>query len=167
MSEESSARLGLPLLQVGQAQKELTHNEALTLLDIAVQPVVEAVGLTQPPGAPDVGACWIVGTNPAGAWSGQAHAIAGWTEGGWRFLPARVGMAAWSRADGALATFDGSAWAIGTIAGARLVLGGQQVVGERQPGIALATGGATIDVEARATLAAVLAALHAHGLVAT
>ena len=40
VSEETTARLTLPFLQSGQAQKELTHNEALTLLDIAVQPVV-------------------------------------------------------------------------------------------------------------------------------
>ncbi|WP_312846581.1 hypothetical protein [Sphingopyxis sp. PET50] len=38
----STARLALPLLAMAQAQKEVTHNEALTLLDLLVQPVVEA-----------------------------------------------------------------------------------------------------------------------------
>lgn len=64
MSDETSVRLGLPLLQTGQAQKEMTHNEALTLLDFAVQPVVEAVGVDTPPAAPAPGACWVVGPTP-------------------------------------------------------------------------------------------------------
>ena len=33
---DTTARLRLPTLRAGQAQKELTHNEALTLLDLAV-----------------------------------------------------------------------------------------------------------------------------------
>lgn len=37
MNDQTTVRLSLPLLQVGQAQKELSHNEALTLLDFAVQ----------------------------------------------------------------------------------------------------------------------------------
>ena len=39
----TTSRLGLPTLAAAQAQKEMTHNEALTLLDVAVQPVVAAV----------------------------------------------------------------------------------------------------------------------------
>lgn len=37
MSMETTARLGLPLLAPGQAQKELFHNEALALVDAATQ----------------------------------------------------------------------------------------------------------------------------------
>ena len=36
-------RFALPLLATAQAQKEMTHNEALALLDAVVQPVVVAV----------------------------------------------------------------------------------------------------------------------------
>jgi hypothetical protein len=38
-------------------------------------------------------------------------------------------------------------------------------VGPRQPGIAPPAGGATLDVEARSAIAAILAALTAHGLI--
>ena len=44
MSESATPRWALPLLAAGQAEKELTHNEALLLLDMAVQPSVVAVG---------------------------------------------------------------------------------------------------------------------------
>ena len=36
-------RLKLPLLYSGQAQKEVTHNEALNLLDVLVNPVAQEI----------------------------------------------------------------------------------------------------------------------------
>ncbi|MGJ3629200.1 DUF2793 domain-containing protein [Sphingomonas sp. MMS24-JH45] len=90
MAGNGSARLALPFIESGQAQKE-THNEALALLDIAVQPDVEGVDVDTPPASPVAGQCWIVGTTPVGPWVGQAGRIAGWTEGGWRFVSAREG----------------------------------------------------------------------------
>lgn len=165
MSDETTARLGLPLLQVGQAQKELSHNEALALLDLAVQPVVEAVGIDTPPAAPADGACWIVGSRPSGAWTGQAQALAGWTADGWRFVAARDGMAAWSRADDTVARFADGSWTIGRISGTRVILGGAAVVGARQGAIAAPGGGGVADPEARAAISAILAALRSHGLI--
>lgn len=167
MSDDTTARLGLPLLHVGQAQKEVSHNEALALLDFAVQASVEAVGLDTPPIAPAVGQGWIVGAAPTGAWAGQARALAGWTSDGWRFVAAHPGMTAWSGADGAFARFDGAAWQIGSVVGTRLVLAGRSVVGAQQPAIAAPASGATIDAEARTAIGAVLSALRAHGLIAT
>ena len=167
MSDETSARLSLPLLQSGQAQKEVSHNEALVLLDLIVQPVVQAVGIDTPPASPAAGECWIVGTSPTGAWTGQAKAIAGWTSGGWRYLAARDGMTAWSLADGAFAQFEGSAWTIGIVRASQLVIGGDSVVGTRHSAIAGPTGGSVIDTQARAAIDLALAALRSHGLIAT
>jgi hypothetical protein len=147
---DTSARLGLPFLHAGQAQKELWHNEALAMLDLAVQPAVEAVGLDQPPAEPAEGQAWIVGAQPAGAWAGQGDALAGWTGGGWRFVPATEGAAVWVAGAGVPARYTGGAWRVG-----------------QRPAVADPAGGATVDAEARAALAAVLAALRAHGLVAS
>ena len=167
MNDEATARLALPLLQAGQAQKELSHNEALTLLDFAAQPVVTAVGRNDPPATPVPGACWIVGGAPVGAWAGRADALAGWTTGGWRFVAARDGLAAWSVADAAEARFSQGRWTIGVLRATSVTIAGSTVLGARQPAIAAASGGGVVDTEVRAALANVLAALRNHGLIAS
>ncbi len=165
MTGETTARLALPLLHAGQAQKELDHNEALALLDIAVQPAVEGIGLDVPPEDPAIGSCWVVGSDPVGAWAGHADALAGWTAGGWRFVAPREGMSAWRAADGLTARYE-DGWAIGDSRVARLFIGSDQVIGERQAAIANPTGGSSIDAEARAAIGAVLTAMRTHGLIA-
>jgi len=165
MSDDLSPRLALPLLNAGQAQKEITHNEALTLLDLLTQAVVVAVGVNVPPEGPVPGQCWIVGPAPEGAWSGYAQALAGWSDSGWRFCLPVPGMCVWSLADGAQLRFEDDRWSIGMVRAAGLDVGGMQVVGARQSAVAEPTGGTVIDVEARTAIAGVLAALHTHGLI--
>ena len=106
---ETTTRHGLPLLQAGQAQKEVTHNEALVLLDLLAHPAVEGV-LATPPAAPLIGQGWIVGATATGDWAGQEGSLACCTSGGWRFLPARAGMLVWNAASSAFAWFDGALW---------------------------------------------------------
>lgn len=159
-----SPRLRLPLLQAGQAQKELFHNEALALLDLAAQPVAETLGDQAPPATPQFGQCWIVGDQPTGVWTGQAGALAGWTAGGWRFVAPVDGMSCWVRAAGLEARRTAGAWVLGTVAAAAVTINGVQVLGARRPAVAAPTGGTVVDGEARTALANILAVLHAHGL---
>lgn len=161
-----SARLGLPLLQPGQAQKELTHNEALTLLDLAVQASVVAIGVNDPPTAPGPGQAWVVGGAPTGDWAGHAQALAGWTEGGWRFVAAREGMAVWNIGDARGSRFADGAWRLGVLTGSGVAIDGIRVVGAQRAAIAAPTGGSVIDGEARAAIAAILGTLRGHGLIA-
>jgi hypothetical protein len=165
--DDATARLALPLLYAAQAQKEDDHNEALAQLDLATQAVVQDVGIDEPPAAPALGACWIVGSAPTGAWSGRAGALAGWTAGGWRFVAAFTGMAVWDLASNTLARRGASQWERGSARVASVSVGGLQVVGARRPAIAAPAGGTTVDSEARAALGAVLAALRTHGLIAS
>lgn len=167
MTDTQTDRFALPLLQPGQAQKEMFHNAALAALDLAVQPAVEAIGLDTPPTAPEPGRSWIIGPAPTGAWSGKAHQLAGWSASGWRFVAPVEGMAAWVIADALTARYRAGAWALGEERAAHLAIGGETVVGPRQAAIADPSGGAAIDAEARAAIAALLAALRAHGLIAT
>lgn len=154
-------RWALPLVEAGQAQKEMTHNEALARLDLLTAASVESVGLNTPPAAPSPGQCWVVGPAPTGAWIGHADALAGWTGGGWRFVTVREGLRVWSVADRGAVTFVDGAWRRG------VVIAGTQVVGQQRPAIAMPAGGATVDAEARAVLDTLLSALRAHGLIAT
>jgi len=138
-------RFALPMLGVAQAQKEVTHNEALTLIDALVHAAVEAGPLNDPPAEPVPGRCWLVGDFPTGDWVGQANAIAIWTVGGWRFVTPRAGMAVVRLTDGAWLRFDGALWA-----------GPATIVAP--------SGGSTIDGEARSTLSALILHLAAQGL---
>jgi hypothetical protein len=147
-------RLSLPYLVAGQAQKEVTHNEALTLLDSLVQPVVVEVGPAAVPSA------------PVGAWTGKAGSIASWTSGGWRFCEPREGMIVWSLANTLAARRTSSAWVIGSETATTLSIGGQQVIGPRSSAIPDPSGGANVDANARLTLVSILTALRAHGLIA-
>ena len=161
-----TSRLGLPFIEPGQAQKEVFHNEALRLIDIAVAAAVETVGANAPPASPVDGQCFIVGTASTGAWAGHAGAIAGHAAGGWRFVAATAGMRALDKISGQTATFDGAAWVVGTVKGAKLELAGSQVVGARLAAVANPSGGASVDAEARAAIVAILDRLRSHGLIA-
>src|SRR3546814_5145508 len=103
----TTARFRLPLLAAAQAQKEITHNEALTLLDALVQPVIEAGPQDDPPSAPTVGHGWLVGGAPTGDWTEATGRIAVYTAGGWRFVEPRAGMRLLRLSDGGWLRFDG------------------------------------------------------------
>lgn len=150
---------------MAQAQKEVTVNEALALLDCAVQPVVVSVAPAGVPGAPVPGQSWIVGSGATGDWAGQDGALATWTAGGWRFIVPFDGMAVWSIADAVPVLRTSGAWAIGQVRASALVIGGDQVMGLRQPTIAEPSGGATVDTQARDCLALILDALRTHGAI--
>jgi len=167
MSDTQTDRFAFPLLQPGQAQKEMFHKEALVALDLIVQPATEAMGINAPPVAPESGQSWIVGAAPTGAWAGKAGHLVGWTGGGWRFAAPVEGMAVWVTADALTARFAGGGWVLGEEVCAHLVIGGDRVVGPRQAAVATPSGGGVIDAESRAALAAILTALRAHGLIAT
>jgi hypothetical protein len=164
MSDMQTPRLALPLLQPGQAQKEMTVNEAVARLDIAVQGAVIAAAVDAPPANPDPGDCWIIGGAPGGDWVGHAHEIAGWTHSGWLFVQPREGTQLWIGATGSFALFTGGVWRLGEVHG-KLFIEGDQVVGPRGSAIAEPAGGSTVDAEARAAIASVLDALRAHGLI--
>lgn len=161
-----TTRFALPLLHAGQAQKEMTHNEALLLLDLLLHAEVEAVGQNQPPGEPAQGQSWIVGSAPTGAWDGQEGKIAAWTDSGWRFVRGCEGMLLWSRSDAQPVRRQAAEWVTGELSGAVVKLGGTQVLGPQQPAIAAPVGGELVDAEARATIMLLLQALEAHGVVA-
>ena len=163
---ETSARFALPLLEPGQAQKELFHNEAVAAIDVLVHAAAQAIGSTTPPTSPTIGQCWALGASPTGAWSGHPGALAAWTAGGWRFLAPVSGMLVWSIADGVHAQWSGTAWTVGSIAASEVRIAGLKVLGARQAAIAAPSGGATTDAEARTAISAMLAALRSHGLIA-
>lgn len=163
---DTTARLLLPLMQPGQAQKEMTLNEALTLIDDAVAASVIDAGRDAPPEAPAAGDSWIVGEAASGAWEGQARWVATWSEAGWRFTAPWNGRRVWNQATRRFLVVVAGAWEDGVLRGSRIVVDDVQVVGARGAAVAAPSGGAVVDGEARFAIGEILARLRGHGLIA-
>ena len=146
--------------------KATTHNEALARLDLLAAAAIDGFLINAPPASPALGNCYVVGAAPTGAWAGHALALAGYTEGGWRFIAAIEGLQAVDKASGETVLFRSGAWEKGQIRATKVSVGGDQVVGARLAAVADPTGGTNVDVEARAAIAAILARLRGHGLIA-
>ena len=66
MSDDASARLGLPYLAAGQLQKHVTLNEALTRLDALIQTAVVSRTTSDQPTDPAEGALYILPEDATG-----------------------------------------------------------------------------------------------------
>ena len=123
---ETTTHLTLPLLLPEQAQKHVTHNEALQRLDILVQATVLDADRNAPPEDPLEGQRHLVGPSPTGAWTGRAGTLAAQLGGAWVFLAPRPGWRVLDLSTGALLCHDGLAWqppAARPLEGNRLSLG--------------------------------------------
>jgi hypothetical protein len=107
---DETARLSLPFIMPQQAQKHVTHNEALQALDALVQPVVESRTLTTPPGTPLLGDAYIVGPSATGAWSGHDAELVAFQSGAWLFYDPAPGWQVYCKAEHAILVFDAGAW---------------------------------------------------------
>jgi hypothetical protein len=118
-------RLGLPAIEAAQAQKHVTHNEALALLDALVQLAVESRTLTAPPGSPAEGDCYIPAAGATGAWSGFDLQLAAFSGGAWIRIVPKSGMKAWVKAERLTVTYEDGVWRDGvalTAHGGRVTL---------------------------------------------
>ena len=107
-----STRLALPFLAPAQAQKHVTHNEALTRLDVLVQLAIAAFEATDPPALPAPGAVYALADNPNGAWAGQDGRLAAWIDNTWMFLDASEGWQASDLQTGQIRVYSGGIWVL-------------------------------------------------------
>lgn len=140
---DATPRYGLPMLYSGQAQKEVTVNEAVAASDLLLHPAILGER-ADPPVAPSPGDAWLVGAGASGDWMGHDGDLAGWTDGGWRLIPPRAGMRVFDTFSGVFRTF-GSAWTTPTTP-------------------VLPQGGANIDTEARQAIGQIIASLVEAGI---
>jgi Protein of unknown function (DUF2793) len=148
MADSNTARHQLPFLAIGQAQKEITHNEALLRIDALLHMVVESE-LSVPPTIPagtQSGKCWLIGSSPTGQWQGKQGNIANWTGASWRFLVPVDRMKLHNKALGTDMLRTQTAW-ISPVS------------------IANPIAGTLIDVESRAAINAILAWLRTAGII--
>lgn len=107
---ETTPLLDLPYIMPSQAQKHVTHNESLRMLDALVHLRVGARGVDTPPADPAEGDRLVVGAAPSEAFAGQAGNIAAFQDGAWAFYTPRAGWVIWDAAESAFLVFDGAAW---------------------------------------------------------
>ena len=162
---EATERHQLPLLQSGQSQKEVTHNEALVRLDALLHLAVESRAASVPPALPATGATWIVAAGATGDWSGQEGRIAHYHAGGWTFIKPCDGSLAWVKDEGVFAYRSAGEWSTDAWPVKALRIDGRRMLAADRSTIANPQGGSVIDVEARSRLAEVLAVLRAQGLI--
>jgi hypothetical protein len=110
MSE--TPNLSLPLVAAAQAQKHVTVNEALLLLDALASLRLESVVETAPPGSPADGDRYGLPAGATGAWSGHAGELAIRIGGGWVFREPVLGQVGYVADEARLAVFRaGLGWA--------------------------------------------------------
>ncbi|MGY6634936.1 MAG: DUF2793 domain-containing protein [Alkalilacustris sp.] len=108
---DTTTHLGLPYLMAAQAQKHVTHNEALRLLDAMVQLAVLDRTRTAPPASPADGDRHLVASGATGLWAGWDLNVAFWVDGAWFRLVPRPGWLVWVADEGAFLVWSGSSWA--------------------------------------------------------
>jgi len=109
---DTTTHLGLPYLLAAQAQKHVTHNEALRLLDAMVQLSVLDRTRTAPLASPADGNRHLVASGATGLWAGWDLNIAFWVDGAWIRLVPRTGWMVWVAAEGLFLVWTGAAWEV-------------------------------------------------------
>lgn len=105
-----SQNLGLPYIMPQQAQKHVSHNEAIQMLDAIVQLSVISNSTSSPPDEPQNGDRYIIPDTATGAWAGQELKIAAYQENTWAFFMPQPGWFAWVESISNHVTWDGETW---------------------------------------------------------
>ncbi|MGB3710787.1 MAG: DUF2793 domain-containing protein [Erythrobacter sp.] len=130
-------------MRPGQAQKEFFVNQALGMIDALLPRSVTAARADPPADVAD-GACYRVLPNATGDWSDKDETLAVRIGGAWQFVDPAPGTCVFDRSERKLFFYDIS-W---------------QAASEPPA----ASGGDTIDAEARETIAQIVEALRAIGI---
>lgn len=136
-------RFALPYLFAGQAQKEVSVNQAHAMLDALLHPSITAEQ-SSPPLAAAEGQCWLVGAGATDGWQGHDGAIATMQAGSWVFAAPRNGMSVYDE----------------TVEQTRYYRDGWSVAAP----VTEPMGGGNVDAQARAAISELIAALVSAGI---
>ena len=102
----------MPELASAQANPEITHNEALRILDFLVQCNIKDKDLADAPGSPSDGDTYIVATGSTSGddWDGHEDEIAYYKSTSWIFATPVEGWKAYAQDENTGYTYNGSAW---------------------------------------------------------
>jgi hypothetical protein len=106
----STPRFAFPYIQTSQAQKEVTHNEALLMVDALMSLSLEDRHLSAPPVSPQNGQVWFINGAGSGAWNGQSSKLAHYDSGQWYFYVVPDGLRAWIKDEAGYFVYSGGSW---------------------------------------------------------
>ena len=112
---DASENLNLPYIIPAQAQKHVTHNEAIKTIDALLHLAVKSRSLASPPANPAAGDRYIVPAAATGAWAGSQNAIAAWQDAAWTFYHPREGWIAYATDENTMLAFQHGAWTSATV----------------------------------------------------
>lgn len=101
--------LNIPLVVQSQAQKEVTINQAISMLEALQNRGVVDKDLSSPPLSPAEGDAYIVSATATGAWAGKENNVA-YYNGVWKFIAPNEGLIIWVNDEGKIYYYSGSAW---------------------------------------------------------
>ena len=107
---DTTPRAQLPLLAAAQAQKHVTHNDALLQLDALIFARFISRNLSTPPPTPANGDTYLVKATATGAWTGRNGQIAYFSDGAWRFAAPLTGFTAYVVDESKLLVFNATNW---------------------------------------------------------
>ena len=107
----TTPHLAMNYIVASQAQKEVTHNDALNALDFLAQASVLSTTVTLPPASPSTGDAYIVAPAATGAWSGAGGCVAAYY-GGWVIKTPKAGWVVWAQDLKQALYYTGTAWAV-------------------------------------------------------
>ncbi|KAF0227744.1 MAG: hypothetical protein FD175_2450 [Beijerinckiaceae bacterium] len=108
----TTPNLTLPYLAAGQAQKHVTLNESLRMLDALVQLSAVSRAISTPPASPAEGHRYIIAAGASGVWSGHVGKVAAFQDGGWMIYAPKEGWLVYVQDEDKLYAFDGAAWLV-------------------------------------------------------
>lgn len=127
----------------GQAQKEFSINQALSVIDTLLSASVSAT-LSTPPANPVEGESYRIGASATDEWTSHEDKVAIWLGGAWQFLQPHAGFTIFDQTDGSLWHYN-SAW--------------KTAIEPAAP-----TGGSIVDTEARLVISELIQALRNLGI---
>ena len=106
--------LGLPYLYSSQAQKDVTVNQSLTIIDSFLQPTVKSASTTTPPSSPSDQDKYIVPAGAGGVWATHVGAVAVFQADSvaWTYFTPQAGWVVYVQDAPAFYAYSGSSWGL-------------------------------------------------------
>ena len=89
--DDQTPNLSLPFIMPSQAQKHVTHNEAIRQLDALSKMGAESRTQTEAPAAPANGAIYLIPADASGVWENRTNSITVFQDGAFVYLSPKEG----------------------------------------------------------------------------